>query len=174
MKKLIYFFLVLIIACNPQTGDKNKKINTIVGNWGFLDVGGNYNEAFFSDTTYVTLNMIYGASPDYTYVVKNDSLYSNIDKRKPGLNRIAAFTWLNPDKVILVTEFSRDTLERIKDGKITLQDTDPVADSLLFARAIKKRYENFLISKGIMTRKEIEQFKNDSIIPEDVVKSMQQ
>ena len=174
MKKLIYLFLVLIIACNPQTGFKNKKTNTIVGNWAFLDGHGNYNEAIFGDSTYLTYNLVYGASPYCAYVIKNDSLYSNIDKRKPGLNRIAALTWKNPDKVVLVTEFSRDTLERIKDAKITLQDTDPVADSFIFLNAIKKRYEDFLISKGIMTLEEIEKFKIDSIVPEDVVKSMQE
>lgn len=174
MKNLIYLFLILMVACNPPTGNKNKSANSIAGNWAFLDGYGNYNEAFFSDTTYMTFNMIYGASPYYRYIVKNDSLYSDIDKRKPGLNRIAAFTWLNPDRVILVTEFSKDTLDRIKDSKNTLQDIDPAADSALFATAIKRRYEIFLVSKGILTREEIEQFKKDSIIPEDVLKSNQQ
>ncbi|MCD4730347.1 MAG: hypothetical protein K8R74_07095 [Bacteroidales bacterium] len=174
MQNFIYLFLIFIIACSPQTGNDNKSINSITGNWAFLDAHGNYNEAFFSDTTYITLNMVYGASPYYSYIIKNDSLYSNIDKRRPGLNRIAEFTWLNPDKVILVSEFSRDTLDRIKDVKITLQNTDPVTDSLIFSDALKKRYENFLISKGIMSREEIEQFKNDSIVPEDVMKSIQQ
>ena len=174
MKNLLYLFLILIIACNPQSGNEEKKSNTIAGDWAFLDGRGNYNEAFFGDSTYITYNLVYGASPYYYYVIKNDSLYSDIDKRKPGLNKIAEFSWLNQNKVILVTEFSRDTLDRILDAKNTLQNTDPVSDSLIFFNAIKKRYEDFLVSKGIMTLEEIEKFKNDSIIPEDVVKSLQQ
>jgi hypothetical protein len=101
-------------------------------------------------------------------------LYSDVDRRKPGLNRIAEFTWLNSDKVVLATEFSKDTLERIKDPTYTLQNTDPVKDSVLFYNAMNIRYENFLILKGILTKEEIEQFKKDSTIPEDVIELMEQ
>lgn len=168
MNKIPYLLLIIIIACNPQTRDKNEAANNICGNWSFLDGQGNYNEAYFSDSTYITFNLKYGASPYFSYIIKNDSLYSNIDKRKTGLNRIAEFTWLNVDKVILVTEFSRDTLDRIRNAEVTLQNTDLTFDSLLFGDAIKKRYEDFLVTKGVLTKEEIEQFNNDSIIPQDV------
>ncbi len=173
MNKISFLLLILIIACNPQKNSEEENTNMINGNWSFLDGRGNYNEAFFNDSTYITYNLKYGTSPYYSYVVINDSLYSNIDKRKPGLNRIAEFFWLNADKVVLVTEFSRDTLDRIKNLQLTLQNTNPAKDSSVFFGAIKKRYENYLISKGILTQEEIEQFKNDSLVPEDVLKSIE-
>lgn len=174
MNRLAFLLLILIIACSPETANEKEKINDINGNWSFLDGHGNYNEAYFSDSTYITFNLKYGASPYYAYIVKNDSLYSDIDRRKPGLNRIAEFTWLNSDKVILVTEFSRDTLDRIKNPSNTLQNTDPKKDSLVFFDALKKRYEDLLLLKGILTKEEIEQFKNDSLVPEDVIESLKQ
>lgn len=173
MNKLPYLLLILIITCNTQNGGEKESANTINGNWSFLDGRGNYNEAFFGDSTYATYNLVNGLSPDFNYIVKNDSLYSNIDKRKTGLNRIAEFTWLNNDKVILVTEFTRDTLDRIKDPTNTLQNTNPAKDSLIFFNALKQRYENFLVTKGILTLEEIKQYKNDSIVPKDVTESLQ-
>ncbi len=174
MNRLHYFLLVLIVACNPQTTKEEANENDIHGNWSFLDGRGNYTEAFFGDTTYITFNLVQGASPLFSYVVRNDSLYSNIDKRKTGINRIAAFTWLNADNVILVTEFSRDTLERILDSQNTLQHIDLKSDSVVYLDAIKTRYEKFLVKKGILSQEEIDQYKNDSIVPEDVIESLQE
>lgn len=174
MNRILYLLVFLIVACNPQTIEEKESPNNIYGNWSFLDGYGNYNEAFFDDSTYVTFNLKHGPSPAYNYIIINDSLYSNVDKRKSGLNRIAQFSWLNNDKVILVTEFSRDTLDRINDSKNTLQNTDPTKDSLIFFDGLKKRYEYFLIAKGILTKEEVEQFKNDSIVPGDVIESLKE
>lgn len=174
MNKLPFLLLILIVACNPPIDSKKENDNNIYGNWSFLDGRGNYNEAFFGDTTYLTFNFAGGLAPVYTYIVKNDSLYSNIDKRKKGLNRIAKFEWLNNDKVILITEFTRDTLDRIKDPKNTLQTSDLKSDSAAFFNALKERYEHFLVTKGIITQEEIDQYRNDSIVPEDVIKSLQE
>lgn len=174
MKKIPYLLLILIIACNPKAGNEDQKINTIVGNWSFLDSRGNYCESSFNDSTFISFNLAYGATPYFNYVVKNDSMYSTIDKQKSGISKIAAFTWLSPDKVVISTQFSKDTLERLKEANITLGNTDPVEDSAIFYSAIKTRYEEFLVSKGIMTLEEIEQFKKDSIIPEDVKKMMEE
>ena len=173
MDRILYLLLLLIVACNPQTSTEETSENKINGNWSFLDGRGNYNEAFFDDSTYLTYNLVYGLSEPYRYFVKNDSLYSNIDKRKPGLNRIAMFTWISEDKVVLVTEFSRDTLDRIMNPEITLQNTDPTIDTVNFINALKVRYENFLVTKGILTQEEIDQYKNDSIVPEDVIESLE-
>lgn len=174
MKIVPYLLLILMFACNPKTIEEKDISNNIYGNWSFLDGNGNYNEAFFDDSTYVTFNLKYGLSPAFNYVIVNDSLYSNVDKRKSGLNRIAKFSWLNNDKVVLVTEFSRDTLDRIIDSQSTLQNTDPTKDSIDFFDGLKKRYEYFLIAKGILTKEEVEQFKNDSIVPDDVIKSLKE
>jgi hypothetical protein len=173
MKKLIYLLIVLFFACNPRSEKEISNLNTIHGDWAFIDGGGNYTEAFFGDTAYITYNIRFGASPYYKFFVKNDSLYSNIGMRVSTMRKIAEFTWLDDGRVILVTEFTRDTLERILNDKRTLQYLDPVIDSTLFKNAMKVRFEEFLISKGIITREEAEQFKTDSIIPEDVIKSLQ-
>jgi len=172
MEKIFYLLLILIIACNPKTVNEETKDNTIAGNWAFLDAHGNYCEAFFGDSTFITFNIAYGPTPYFYYTVKNDSLYSTVDKRKSGKAKIAALSWFNPDKVIIITEFSRDTLDRIKDAKNTLQHIDLAKDSLKFLNAVKTRYEDFLVAKGILTREEIEQFKKDSIVPEDVIESV--
>ena len=174
MNKLPFLLLIFLFACNSQNDSEKKSDNMIHGNWSFLDGHGNYNEAFFGDTTYVTFNFAGGLAPVYSYYVKNDSLYSNIDKRKQGLNRIARFVWLNNDKVILITEFSKDTLDRIIDSENTLQTLDMTTDSAVFFNALKQRYENFLVAKGILTLEEIEQYKNDSIVPEDVINSLKE
>lgn len=173
MKKIFYLLLILLIACNPKTVNEETKDNTIAGNWAFLDARGNYCEAFFGDSTFITFNMAYGPTPYFYYTVKNDSLYSTVDKRKSSKAKIATLSWFNPDKVIIITELSRDTLDRIKDPKNTLQYIDLTKDSLEFFHAVKTRYEDFLVAKGILTRKEIEQFKKDRIVPEDVKKSVQ-
>ena len=165
MKKYI-LLLIILAACN-QVEEKNIPENKLEGNWAFLDGRGNHTEAFFGDSIYFIFNRVYGKMPDYRYFIKNDSLFSNIDKRKTGLNRIAQLRWLNDDKVILTTEFSRDTLERILNSKITLENTDTKKDSLKFYEALNIRYENFLISKGIISKEEIEEFKRTGVPPKD-------
>ena len=47
-------------------------------------------------------------------------------------------------------------------------------DSAVFFNALKQRYENLLVAKGILTLEEIEQYKNDSIVPEDVINSLKE
>jgi len=173
MNRIFYLLLILVVACNPQTVQEEASENNIHGNWSFLDGRGNYTEVFFADNTYFTFNLVQGASPLFSYVIRNDSLYSNIDKRKTGLNKIAAISWLNADNVILVTEFSRDTLERILDSQNTLQHIDLKSDSAVYLDAIKTRYEKFLVKKGILSQEELDQYKNDSIVPEDVIESLQ-
>jgi hypothetical protein len=174
MKKIHLIFIIFTFACNPVTIKENKTVNRLKGNWAFLDLRGNYNEAFFNDTSYITYNLIRGVSPEFRYFIKNDSLWSNIDKRKKGLNRIAKIQWLEENKVILITEFSRDTLEKLTDEKITLENINPGKDSVLFREAIHKRYENFLVSKGIITTGEIKEFKKKKTIPDDVIKKNMQ
>jgi len=168
-KLLIILFLVAgLSSCERKSESKSK--SPLNGNWAFLDIRGNYNEAFFTDSNYITYNMVYGLSPVFNYFIKNDSLYSNIDKRKKGLHRIAKIKWLTADSAILTTEFSKDTLGRLMNAGITLENTNPQKDSILFRQEIYGRYETFLLSKGILSREEFESFKKDNKVPEDVLK----
>ncbi len=171
MKKTIIYLILFLFACNPKQESKSNVENTLKGNWCFLDGRGNYNEAFFSDNTYLTYNAKYGIAQIYNYKVNNDSLYSNVDRRKKGLNRIAKISWLK-DKVVMITEFSRDTMERIKDTGMTLETMNPNVDTAKFHEAFNKRYEDFLVKKGILSKEEIEQFKKDRKVPEDVIEKL--
>jgi hypothetical protein len=167
-KLLIILFLFAGLSGCERKGESKPK-SPLNGNWAFLDIRGNYNEVFFTDSTYITYNMVYGLSPVFMYYIKNDSLYSNIDKRKKGLNRIAKIRLISPDSIILTTEFSRDTLGRMVGEAITLEYTNPKQDSVLFRQEIYKRYEAFLLEKGILKPEEVEAFKKENIIPEDVI-----
>lgn len=166
---LASLIMALLIACNPKQPGKETSANKIKGDWAFLDGRGNYNEAFFSDSSFRTFNMVFGAAPEFKYFIRNDSLYTNNDKRKQGLNRIAKVEWLTQDKVIFTTEFSRDTLDRLRDETITLENTDPVKDSSVFKINITRRYEKFLMTKGIISLEEMEAFRKEGSVPKDVL-----
>ncbi|MBM3436543.1 MAG: hypothetical protein FJY07_10055 [Bacteroidetes bacterium] len=164
----VLVLLLTLISCNSKQAGKALPENKMKGNWAFLDGRGNYNEAYFADSTFVTYNMVMGKAPEFRYALKNDSLYTNTNKRKKGLNRIARVEWLDGNKVIFTTEFSRDTLERITGENITLETTDPKTDSIFFKTQITRRYEKFLVTRGIITPEEIDAFKKEGAVPGDV------
>ena len=170
MKNLLIVLLLITASCSFEKKDTSKPKSPLNGNWAFLDIRGNYNEAFFTDSTYITYNMVYGLSPVFNYYIKNDSLYSNINKRKPGIHPIAKILRLSADSMILLTEFSRDTIGRFAAEKVTLENTDPKQDSILFRQEVYKRYEAFLLAKGIIKPEEVEEFKKNNKIPEDIQK----
>ena len=166
LRSLFVFFVLIVVLISCST--EKKENNPLHGNWAFLDRFGNYNEAWFGDSLYATYNKFNKRSPNFRYEIKNDSLYSNLDKRKKGLNRIAKLTWLDDGRVILNTEFVRDTLQRINTNGVKLGNAHPTKDTTGYSEAFSKRYEEFLISKGIISREEMQEFKNSKRIPEDV------
>ncbi len=174
MKIFRFFAILALVAVVVSCGQKHeKRENRLKGDWAFLDKFGNYNEAWFGDTLYATYNKIALRSPNFFYKVKNDSLYSTVDRRKKGLSRIAKITWLNDDRIILNTEFVRDTLYPVDQSGVTLGNSDPVKDSAAYRRAFNHRYEEFLIARGIVSREEIEQFKKTKKIPEDIKEQLE-
>lgn len=160
MKKLL-IALILLTGCT--TNNRQEK-QTVRGNWAFLDKAGNYNEAWFDTDDYVTYNRFGGLMPAFRYVVKNDSLYSTFGKTD-NLKPVAKLIWINDDKFVIFNASTSDTLERIKTGEMLLGNTDVKADSIGFRNAFEKRYEDFLVEKGILSRKEIEEFKKSKKIP---------
>jgi hypothetical protein len=170
MKNLLIVLLLIAASCSFDKDKGSGPKSMLHGNWAFLDVRGNYNEAFFTDSTYITYNMVYGLSPVFKYSIKNDSFYCNIGKNRPGLHWIGIVKIISPDTIIIETEFSRDTLGRLTGEKVTIENTDPKSDSVLFRREIYRRYEQFLLAKGIIRPEEIEEFKKTSKIPEDLHK----
>ncbi len=162
MKKLL---IILLLFAGCTTNNKQKE-PLITGNWAFLDKAGNYNEAFFDTTEYVTYNRRGGLMPSFKYAVKNDSLYSTFGKTKE-LKAVAKLIWINDDKFVIYNESTRDTLERIQTNNMTLQNTDAKADSTKFRDDFERRYEDFLVGKSILSREEIEEFKKKNKVPKD-------
>ena len=167
MKKTILILFVFIMACNSPTA-KKKTVNKLKGDWAFLDKRGTYNEAFFGDSIFFTYNKINGKMPEFNYKVVNDSLYSNFEKSKKTLSRIAGIKWISENRVILSTEFVHDTLEPILGNGFLLSNTDFKKDSSDFVKAHFERYEAFLIRHGILSPEEVKEFKEEGKIPDDV------
>ncbi len=172
MRKTVFVFLVFAIACSPPV-KKKKADNKLKGDWAFLDKRGNYNEAFFGDSTFFTYNKINGKMPEFKYKVINDSLYSDFEKSKKALNRIAGIKWISENRAILSTEFVHDTLEPISGPGFLLSNTDFKKDSAKFVKDHYQRYETFLIERGILTAEEVREFKEKGKVPEDLIKQDQ-
>jgi hypothetical protein len=164
-------FLLLFSACQQHT----KKVkdtppgSALQGNWQFLDSYGNYNEAWFGKTTYQTMNRFVDRTVLVNYEVRGDSLISSVETERGSQVIHAALEWLDRDRVVINTSVIRDTLIRMKDPAITLQDTDPFSDSAAFFSAFNRRYDDFLVSKGIVSREEIDAFRKRGEVPEDVL-----
>ena len=161
------------MACNMESGDKEQsKIseNPLKGNWNFLDKYGNYNEAYFGDSIYRTFNRHYVQDATFKYFYKNDSLWSDCDLRVKGLTPIAKIEILEKDRFVLSNQYVSDTLHKMSKEKYTLKDLHPFKDSAVFYPAFYKRYEDFLISKGIITEEEAKDFNENQKVPEDIRK----
>ncbi len=172
MKKIlvIFCFLTVFYACSSIQEDKG---SVLQGYWAFLDRYGNYNEALFDEHSYATVNRFVMEPPRFRYMVKNDSLWTNNDRRKEGMAPIAKLTWLDNNHVVFNTEFVSDTLERVTNASITLANTDPKGDSSVFWPAFYDRYEQYLIKRGIITQEEAKAFRENQVIPKDIKESDQ-
>ena len=164
--------LLLLMGCQQQS----KKVNdaqsagrTIQGHWQFLDGYGNYNEAWFAAATYQTFNRFVDRKVMVNYVVKGDSLISTVDMEGGSREIRAGLAWIGSDRVVIATSFVRDTLWRMQVDAPTLEDTDPFSDSLTFFTAFNKRYDDFLVSRGIVSREEIDAFRKSGEVPEDIL-----
>ena len=166
--------MVLIMACQPQgrnksasgSGDKSP----LSGNWQFLDKFGNYNEAFFTDSVYQTINRFVDRNLRVRYTIHGDTLRSVVPTADDKRVILARLAWIDSDHVVISTEFVSDTLSRMENPAITLQNTDPFRDSLKFFTAFNERYVEYLIGKGIVTEEEVRAFREQGEVPEDVKK----
>ena len=168
MKNSVYLIvLMLLLGCSEMENKNNDDKNPLQGDWCFLDKYGNYNEAFFGDSTYRIYNKYVGAADWFKYDVRNDSLYSSVDRRRKGLSRIAKLIWEKDDEVIFMTEFTTDTLYKIKAERSLLSNCEPGEDTT-FVRHFFDRYEQFLIAKGIITEEESVDFRKNQKVPKDI------
>ncbi|MCD4696893.1 MAG: hypothetical protein K8S16_11715 [Bacteroidales bacterium] len=178
MKKyyLVLLFLFIIFGCDNTVNHEKRirKSNVLFGDWGYIDNHGNYIESQFNDTSFRVYNKHAGVSPWFYYSLKNDSMYSGVDKRRLKSPPIATITRISNNEVIIISKSARDTLHRILDGEILLSNTEPGKDSLVFKKAFIARYEKFLIKKGIITEEELEKFRNENFIPDDIKISLEE
>jgi len=168
MRLILVIVIALMIGCNSV--DKPKD-NTLKGSWQFIDLRGNYIEALFEDSTYFVYNISMGGpSPKWNYFVRNDSLFTIVDSRRPDRHKVSEVSWLDSDKVIVRSQFSSDTMDRIKITDITLQNTDLKGDSAKFRDAFNQRLEDYLLLKGILSPEEVKEFKENKVVPEDILR----
>jgi len=168
MRLFLVVLITFMIGCNAVD---EKKENTLMGNWQFIDLRGNYIEALFEDSTYFVYNISMGGpSPKWNYFVRNDSLCSILDPKRPDMYKKSEITWLDNDKVIVKSQYSSDTMDRIKDSEITLQNTDLKRDSANFRGAFSQRLEDYLLLKGILSPEEVKEFKENKVVPEDILR----
>ena len=139
--------ILLLLSC--QESDKVKH-NPLYGDWQFLTSNGDYNEAFFTDTTYLSYNKRIGLFPVAHYFMRNDTLFSDADKRSKGQNAIARFSSIEKNRIIIINAFSQDTLYRIEEkGKLISTVSFPENESE-FKAAFMERYKAFLLARGII------------------------
>jgi len=173
MKTKLIILLVLFTACQHMQEKKTvtePETNPLSGNWQFLDKYGNYNEVWFGDSIYHTVNRLLGSAYVVKYTIRNDSLHTETVYRGKKKVIRAGLGWIDPNHLVISTGNVSDTLLRMKDAAITLGNTDPARDSLAFYSAFYKRYEEFLVAKGILTEEEVRLFHDRGYIPEDVIK----
>jgi hypothetical protein len=172
MKKYISLLVILIIVSCNQTENKSTTSQELVydinGNWCFLNKSGVYTESFFSNDFFKVYNQYLGLSPDFKYHIIDDTLFSTFYTGKKLKTQKSVVTWVNEDKVVLRTGTGADTMERITNGNFSLGVIDPVIDSVNFTVAFSKRNDNYLIDRGILTKEEVEAFRKNQTIPEDV------
>lgn len=167
MRYILVLAAALLLGCNTV---EDQEKNQLAGNWQFLDIRGNYIEALFEDSTYFVYNTSLGHSPKWKYFVRNDSLCSILDNKRPDMYKKSEITWLDNDKVIVKSQYSSDTMDRIKGGEITMQNTDLKRDSAKFRGAFNQRHENYLLLKGILSPEEVKEFKENKVVPEDILR----
>ena len=88
------------------------------------------------------------------YFIKNDTLFSDADKRNKGQSAIASFHSIEKDRIIIINRFSQDTLYRIMSGEHLISNTTLPAKKEKFKASFMKRYKAFLLERGIIDKEE--------------------
>jgi len=162
---IFILFLLFAVSCD----NNSEKIKfTINGDWAFIDGHGFYNETHFSDSTFFSFHQTGSFSPIFNYHIKNDTFFANIDYEKVGNLPVATIEHLPDSRIVLMTEFVKDTLERIND-KAILSNLIVDKDTNTFFQNFQLRHEKFLVLKGITTQEEINSFRSTGEAPDDIV-----
>ena len=148
---LFVLSLVLLFSCQNS---KKEQHNVLYGDWQFLTSNGDYNEAFFTDTSYLSYNLKFGLFPVAYYFIRNDTLFSDADKRSKGQSAIARFASIEENRIIIINAFSQDTLYRIKEGKNLISSVSFPENESAFKTDFMERYKAFLLERGIIDEEE--------------------
>jgi hypothetical protein len=150
MKNYVLVILLAVILLSSCQDSKKERHNVLYGDWQFLTSNGDYNEAFFTDTTYLSYNVKIGLFSVAHYFIRNDTLFSDADKRSKGQSAIARFASIEKDRVIIINAFSQDTLYRINENKNVISNISFPDEESEFKDSFMERYEAFLLERGII------------------------
>ena len=175
MNKYFSLLIVLVIVSCNQAGNKtNSESNeevieyNIQGNWCFLNKQGVYTESYFAEDYFRVFNLQLGISPDFKYRIKGDTLFSTFKSQQKAKPQRSLISWIDEDKVIMESRSGADTMQRMKSSEFLLETSELPKDSVNFISAFMNRNDDYLISRGILTREEVEAFRKENTIPEDV------
>lgn len=181
MNKYFSLLIILVIASCNQTGNKtnSETIKEVVnydiqGNWHFLNKQGIYTESYFAEDYFHVFNLQLGASPKFKYRINGDTLFSTFKAQQKAKPQRSLISWVNEDKVIVQSRTGADTMQRMKSGNYLLGTIDPIADSANFISAFMDRNDNYLIKRGVLTKEEVEAFRNSNTIPDDVQEKLKE
>ncbi len=149
-----YLFVLSVILLFSCQNSKKEQHSVLYGDWQFLTSNGDYNEAFFTDTTYHSYNVKNGVFPIAHYFVRNDTLFSDAVKSAHEQRPIAKFQSIEKDRIIIINMFSQDTLFRIKNQEDLISNTLLSGNEQKFKEAFMKRYKAFLLERGIIDQEE--------------------
>ncbi len=168
MKIRLFYLLILIMSF---TACKNRSID---GNWYFLDINSpdtvNYSEVYIQKNRICFVSKYHGVSPILHFEIEDDKFFYEAATQP-------AFSIIDVEKNYFIIEISdslpdtvktfKDTFYRLGNSVKDYFDEGITYDSLLVG--FYNRYDEYLIRNNIITRKELENRKNDTSNFESVV-----
>ena len=145
--------LVLPFSCRQKQSGQHSLLH---GDWQFISYKGEYNEVYFSDSTYHSYNLRNKFFPPFHYTLTGDTLWTDAFAKTSGkpMKAVATVQQLKDNLIVITTPFSKDTLHKIAKGKPLISHTVSSGDTTGFHAAFRERYNNFLIQLGIIDEKE--------------------
>lgn len=181
MNKYFSLLIILVIVSCNQAGNKtnNEVVEEVInydiqGNWHFLNKQGIYTESFFAEDYFRVFNLQLGVSPDFKYRINGDTLFSTFKSQQKAKPQRSLILWVNENKVIVQSRTGADTMQRMKSGEYLLGTIDPIVDTANFLSAFMNRNDNYLIERGVLTKEEVEAFRKENTIPDDVQEKLKE
>lgn len=162
MKTLaITLILSSILGCNQTRNIAKTKIidNVIIGNWCYIRPSwddSSYAEVFIDSSFYVGCLSEMLNTPNIEYTLKNDTVYT-------WFSDSLVFTWkveiINSDCIVLHYNDDSDTLERMYNVGLPLNQVSSNDELDQFILDWEKRRVEYYIRIGFITREQLEENK---------------